>query len=223
MYDLSFIYTMRCDLECPFCMYNSSPASIGSINLSSLAGWLKTVDMGRIASFGVYGGEVSVDYVGFGACLDLVAKWDLPRFVITNGTWSTSSRKTWEFLHFVNQYGLYVVVSGTPEHRRYQDRKVLETLQAKYPEAIRLKSLEENYHAMGRLAGKMLFSCSQKCMSWKRALRLATQPNGTIIFQNCDGVYPVVGNLSESFSEIDTRVQGMRETGFSVCCPYYAR
>ena len=222
MYDLSFIYTKRCDLECSFCMYNSSPIAIGNIDLPQLEGWLKTVDMQRIASFGIYGGEVSVDFAGFGACLDLVAKWERPHFVITNGSWSMSPEKTREFLRFAVKYRLSVVVSGTPEHRRYQNRDLLEMICAEHPGAVRLKPLEENFHAMGRLAGKVPFFCSQKCMSWGRALRIAVQPDGMIIFQNCDGVYPIVGNLSERFVTIDARIQNARAVGFSGVCPHYA-
>ena len=60
MYDLSFMYTTRCDLTCAFCMYNSGPETDDAIDLEKLRSWLATVDMNRIASFGAYGGEVGV-------------------------------------------------------------------------------------------------------------------------------------------------------------------
>lgn len=194
-----------------------------AINIGQLRDWLTTVDMSRIASFGAYGGEVGIALDGFSACLDLVAHLDRPQFVITSGSWSTSAERTAEFLRFCAKYRMFIVVSGTPEHRRHQNRAVLEMLAAQQPKAFRLKPLEENFHAMGRLEGKMPFSCSQKCMSWKRALRIAVQPDGTIIFQNCDGIYPVVGNIQEPFANTDKRVMKARTVGFQQVCPHYSK
>ena len=221
MYDLSFMYTKKCDLTCAFCMYSSSPKVGDAMDLAALWGWLETVDFDRVASFGAYGGEVGIALDGFGACFDLVAHIDRPHFVITNGTWSVDTDRTTEFLEFCAKYRCHIVVSGTPWHRRHQNRKVLEALAEEQPEAFRLKPVEENFHAMGKLEGKMKFSCSTKCMSWDRALRIAVQPDGTIIFQNCDGVYPVVGHLGEPFSVIDERVMNMRTDGFSPVCSHY--
>ena len=161
-----------------------------------------------------------MDLEGFGSCLDLVSHVDRPRFVITNGTWSTDPARTEEFLDFCRRYDCYMVVSGTPWHRRYQDRSVLEALREGRPDAVRLKPAGESFHAMGRLEGRMQFSCTHKCMWWGRALRIAVQPDGTIIFQNCDGVYPVVGDLGESFSGLGARVTKMRREGFRDVCPY---
>lgn len=222
MYDLSFMYTKRCDLSCPFCMYSSSPDTEGTINLDELKAWLDTVDMNRIASFGVYGGEVGVDLEGFGACFDLIAHIKRPQFVITNGTWSTDHDKTIAFLEFCKKYDCHCVVSGTPWHRRHQDRRMLRHLEKEFPGCFRLKPKEENFHAMGKLEGKMRFSCSQKCVSWDRAKRIAVQPDGTIIYQNCDGVYPVVGSLQDSFAEIDQTVTGCWKHGFEPLCPHFS-
>lgn len=222
-YDLSFMYTKRCDLACSFCMYRSGPAVQGTLDLAKLEHWLHTVDPERIASFGVYGGEPGIDLMGFGRCLVLAERiiGVRPRFVITNGTWSTDAARTERFLDWAGQHRLSIVVSGTPEHRKFQDRKVLENLAAQQPTAIRLKPEEENLHAMGRLEGKMPFSCSMKCVSWDRALRIAVQPDGSVIYQNCDGVYPVVGTISETFTEIDSRVQLCRQDGFARVCPMF--
>ena len=222
MYDLSFIYTKQCDLACSFCMYRSGPSVRDGINLTQLEMWLTSVDMSRIASFGVYGGEVSVAYEGFGACLDLVSYLGKPQFVLTNGSWSRDFGKTTEFLKFCNKYRLFVVVSGTAEHRRYQNREVLESLAEAQPNAFRLKPLEENFHAMGRLEGAIPFSCSGKCIWWNRALRIAVQPDGAVIFQNCDGVYPIVGHIYETFAEIDARITSARRDGFGSLCPHWS-
>ena len=222
-YDLSFMYTRRCNLHCSFCMYDSGPEVDDVLDLDKLVPWLHTVDSNRIASFGLYGGEPSVDLRGFGRCLLLARRilGDKPGFVITNGAWSKSEADTAQFLFFCEQHRLSVVVSGTPEHRKFQNREVLEMLADRHPRAIRLKPKEENFHAMGRLEGKMPFSCSEKCMSWNRALRIAIQPDGNIIFQNCDGVYPVVGNISMPFSSTDRRINQMRSHGFADYCPHY--
>jgi hypothetical protein len=174
-------------------------------------------------SFGVYGGEPGVDLKGFGSCLVLAERCvaERPRFVITNGSWSADPVRTWDFMEWCGQHRLFVVVSGTPHHRKTQDRDVLEDLLLRNPNAMRLKPEEENYHAMGRLEGKLAFSCSTKCMSWDRALRLAVQPDGTIIFQNCDGVYPIVGTIREDFQVINARVQKLRADGFASVCSHY--
>jgi organic radical activating enzyme len=222
-FDLSFMATLRCNLRCSFCMYNSGPEVNDQLDLALLERWLRTVDPTRISSFGLYGGEPSVDLRSFGRCMVLAKKvvGDRPGFVITNGSWSTDAEKTELFIFFAQMHQLFIVVSGTPEHRKFQNRDVLETLASTYPNAIRLKPKEENYHAMGRLEGKMPFSCSQKCMSWNKALRIAVQPDGSILFQNCDGVYPVVGTISEPFSALVQRVDRMRNCGFAERCSHY--
>ncbi len=221
MYDLSFMYSLRCNLKCSFCMYTCYPDIDEILNLNKLAIWIKTIDMDKIASFGIYGGEPSILLNGYAKCMDLISYLDRPHFIITNGTWSTSLTKTKEFLDFCTKYKMYIVISGTPEHRIYQDRRIIETLAGKYPNIFRLKSKKENYHAMGRLEGKLPFNCTQKCMLWKKAIRIAILPDGCILFQNCDGIYPVVGNINESFCEIDTRIQEMRKNGFNERCLKY--
>lgn len=223
-YDLSFMYSKRCDLSCPFCMYSSSPETEGSIDLLALSRWLETVDYDRIASFGVYGGEVGMDTLsltGFGSCFDLVSHIKRPKFVITNGTWSTDYDRTMAFLEFCREYDCHCVVSGTPWHRRHQNRDMLKRLSEEFHGCMTLKPKEENFHAMGKLEGKMKFTCSKKCMSWPGALRIAVQPDGDILFQNCDGIYPVVGNINQPFPMIDAQVQIMRKVGFSSVCPHY--
>lgn len=220
-YDLSFIYTKRCNLQCSFCMYDSGPDNTQTLDIEQLAQWLGTVDMSRIASFGVCGGEPSIAMAGFGACLDLVQHLEKPHFVITNGTWSLHDQDTVDFLSWCVKYHMHIIVIGTLEHRKYQDREVLEGLAKQWPAAFHLKPEAENYHAMGRLAGKMPIQCNRKCMSWNRALRIAVQPDGSIIYQNCEGVYPVIGNIREPFRKLDTRVQQLRKDGFSRVCSHY--
>jgi hypothetical protein len=220
MYDLSFMYTKRCDLRCSFCMYNSGPEVTENLDLEKLRAWLATVDMSKIASFGVYGGEVSVAIDGYRAIMEMLSCFPpRPHFCITNGAWSTSLERTREFLRFCSDYRMFVVISGTPEHRKFQNREVIEMLKAEQPDAIRLKPLEENFHAMGRLID-LNKPCTQKCFSWNRALRIAVQPNGTIIYQNCDGVYPIVGTIDEPFDALHARITNLRAAGFMQVCPH---
>jgi hypothetical protein len=204
-------------------MYKSGPTVNNKIDLEALNKWLLTIDPKLIASFGLYGGEPSIDMMHFGQCLVMAKKMigNRPGFVITNGTWSKNSDETERFLEWSKQHSLYITVSGTAEHRRYQNRQVLEELNEKYSDWIKLKPLEENFHAMGRLEGVMPFSCTTKCMSWNRALRIAVKPSGDIIFQNCNGIYPIVGNIQEPFDVIDKRIKRMRSLGFKEVCPYY--
>src|ERR1035441_6533709 len=140
-YDLSFMYTKRCDIECPFCMYNSGPDVHDSMDLIALERWLSTVNPNLIARFGVYGGEPGVDLRGFGACIEMADRiiGKRPHFVITNGTWSTDSDRLGIFLRWCLEHELFIVVSGTPFHRRHQNRTVLESLAQGAPDWIRLK------------------------------------------------------------------------------------
>lgn len=220
-FDLTFMYTERCDLDCPFCMYESGPDVQGVLDLDLLEKWLRTMNYDRIASFGAYGGEVSVDYDGWTKCFEMVRRECKPHFVITNGSWSTDPDKTSEFMKWAIMNRCHIVVSGTPYHRRFQDREVLERIKSISPEHVTLKPKEENFHAMRRLEGKMKFSCSRKCMWWSRALRLAIKPDGSIIFQNCDGVYPTVGGIWEPWTVIEQRIRLLRASGFDVRCPHY--
>ena len=221
MYDLCFMYSLKCDLTCSFCMYNCHPGIDEVLSLDKLSVWLKTVDTSKIASFGVYGGEPSILLHGYAKCMDLVNHLDKPHFVITNGTWSKSLEKTKKFLEFCAKYKMHIVISGTPEHRAHQDRRIIEALAKEHPNAFRLKPKEENYHAMGRLKDKIPFKCTQKCMWWKKAIRIAVLPDGCILLQNCDGIYPIVGNMSEPFRLIDNRIQRLRGNGFDDRCPKY--
>jgi hypothetical protein len=224
-YDLSFMFTRRCNLRCPFCMYDSGPEVTDELDLDKLKTWLVTVDPNRIASLGLYGGEPSIDMKGFGRSMILARRilGHKPGFVISNGAWSKDKELTRQFLFFCQAHELFLVVSGTVWHRMYQDREVLENLAAEYPNCIRLKPVEENYQAMGRLEGKLRFTCSQKCQSWNRALRIAVQPDGNIIFQNCDGVYPVAGSINEDFAALDKRIMRMRGEGFGPVCRHYPK
>lgn len=221
MYDLSFMYSLKCNLTCSFCMYNCHPNNDEVLDLDKLSSWIKTIDMNKIASFGIYGGEPSILLDGYAKCMDLVNHLNRPHFIITNGTWSTSLVKTKEFLEFCKKYKMYIVISGTPEHRAYQDRKLLRYLSKKHPNTFKIKPETENFNAMGRLKNKIPFNCSQKCMWWNKAIRIGILPDGYILFQNCDGIYPLIGNIDESFEVIDNRIQKLKANGFNTKCSKY--
>jgi len=190
------------------------------VDLEKLRGWLQTVDYDKIVSLGVYGGEPSINMRGWGEILRMLPT-DKPRFVITNGTWSTDAVHTHLFLGWCLMHKLFIVVSGTPEHRAHQDRARLEKLAYGEPDRFRLKPVEENLHPMGRYSNMMPdYKCSEKCVWWDRALRVAVRPDGDIMFQNCDGSYPIVGNIGESFGALDARVQRLRKLGFRSVCKF---
>ena len=46
------------------------------------------------------------------------------------------------------------------------------------------------------------WSCTQKCKRWNKPRRYALVPNGEIIYQSCDGVYPKVGTYVDQFRDI---------------------
>ena len=54
---LGFMVTLNCDLECPFCMYNSSPKVQDQMPFGALQNFISTIQPGRINSFGFYGGD----------------------------------------------------------------------------------------------------------------------------------------------------------------------
>ncbi len=220
-YDLSFMLTRRCNLSCSFCMYECGPKVNDYLNLALLEDWLTTVDIKKITSFGIYGGEPSLNLPGYRKILDMISVFNKPQFIITNGSWSTSVKHTMEFINFCTEYKLYIVVSGTSEHRKYQNRDILELLKEESPDGIKLKPEAEKFHPMGRLANKIPMDCKQKCMTWNQALRIAVKPDGQVIYQNCFGVYPIVGNINEDFICLDNRVQKIRLKGFSSVCSYY--
>ncbi|GAF76804.1 unnamed protein product, partial [marine sediment metagenome] len=52
---------------------------------------------------------------------------------------------------------------------------------------------------MGRNATEE-WNCTRRCLRDKKPKRFAVMPNGNIIFQTCDGVYPIVGNIENPFN-----------------------
>jgi len=214
-FDLSIMYSRECNLFCSHCMYNSGPGVRDRLDLVALGRFISTWDE-RINSVGFYGGEVTLHLSEYKRICDLLSQ-EIQRWMFSNGTWSTNLSRAHEVLQwtFDNRVSP-LIVSGTKYHTPHQDRTVLESLARSLPEHVWLKGDEEHYLAMGRLAG-LPFTCTHRCETDKRPTRIAVRPDGSIIFQTCNGVYPVIGNIDEGFPELARRCQNpvcqYRKTG----------
>lgn len=195
--DLSVIPSLKCDLDCPFCMYGCSPKNRLKLSFKPLKQFLGTVDWQRITNFGFYGGEPSIEMPLYQRFIDLIPP-RIPRFIITNGTWSVDLAKASKFLSFCSRNRMRIYVSGTAYHMKHQDRAVLEEL-ARIGQVF-LKDPDE-IHPMGK-SEKADWKCTRKCRWHQQPIRLAVFPTGHIVFQNCDGVYPVVGSCASTFKEV---------------------
>ena len=219
-FDVSFMVTRQCDLECPFCMYDSSPRIHDRLDPSLARSFIASLALERINSFGFYGGEPAVALKEFGEVALMLPK-GAPRFVITNGAWSKGKAKTEEFLGWALLHQMHVYVSSTAYHQRFQDRERLEEL-AEEHDWVTLKPGERkgDFIPMGKLA-HLKVNCTQMCVKHERPTRLAVQPDGSVLFQNCDGRYPIVGQAEEGFRVLRERVETMYEKGFMSVCPFF--
>ncbi|MFW9871730.1 MAG: radical SAM protein [Candidatus Thorarchaeota archaeon] len=215
MFDLSFIPSYKCNLNCWFCMYDCGPDKIESLDINNAKYFIDNLDLSKIHMFGFYGGEVSVDKELYQKFIDLTPE-NIPRFTITNGSWSSDKDEAKKFLKFIYKNKLDTKISNTKEHRNFQDREFLNVL-IKYTKPYLKMYIKENDDTksrllpMGRLSRRP-FSCSKKCTQVDGDLyRIAMEPNGNIIFQNCDGVYPVVGNYKNTLEEIEERIYNIIE------------
>ena len=196
--DLSIMPSLKCNLRCGFCMYACSKKQrTAELNLIKLDSFLGTVDSSKISNVGFYGGEPSISEFLYQIYIDCVQP-SIPRFIITNGSWSRDPTKTFKFLAFCQKNHLKIFVSSMKNHKRHQDRRLLKKL-VSY-NSIVLKEPDE-IHPMGR-AKKKHWTCTCKCLWHEQPIRMAIFPTGDILFQNCDGVYPVIGNISQSFQEV---------------------
>lgn len=191
-------------------MYSSGPDKKDTLDFEKTAKFIKTIDWSMINQIGFYGGEVSINldlYKNFIDSLPDEAK-QKRKFTITNGVWSDDLDKTYDFMNFCIDYDLYLIISGTPFHKQFQDIERLEFLKETFPTCIRLKG-DDIIHPMGR-ASIENWSCTKKCMTYEVPTRLGLFPNGDILFQNCDGVYPVVQTYNETFVGITKRINKLK-------------
>ncbi len=202
LYDISFIVSFRCDLACTFCMYASGPDVAGELDPAVAQRFIDTIDFNCVNAFGLYGGEPALFIPQNTAILRMLS--NKPKFVITNGTWSQTAERTQEFMGWVDKWGLRVFVSSTAQHQRAQNRTVLLALAE--ANRIILKPAETHFIPMGRLA-RPDAPCTRLCDRDDKPTRIALQPDGMVMFQNCDGDYPAIGAAIEGFPTIATRLK----------------
>lgn len=202
--DLSIIPSLECNIECPFCMYDAGKDKKDILDIGKTRKFLETVHWDRVNSCGFYGGEPTINLPLYQKFIDLVPK-GMKKWIITNGTWSTDFDKMEEALRFFGDNDMYVIVRGAEYHRKFQSREMLQWLKRYHPDSIRLKGADV-IHPMGRAKDNGA-ECTRKCGSYAVPTRVGVFPNGYILFQNCDGRYPVIQTYEESFVGIMSRVQ----------------
>ena len=216
-FDLSFQYSNECNLSCSFCMYSCGPNVKDRLDLNKLKAFIKTIDFDKyINSIGLYGGEVSLHLEEYSEIVKMLPT-ETKVWTITNGTWSKELDKAVNFLTWAESNNVSpIIISGNDEHTAHQNVPGLVGLQRMFPKNIVLKKPDTELLSMGRLAHKEV-KCSEKCF-WKegQAIRIAVMPSGDIMFQTCDGSYPIVGNISEEFPVIAERLQDFN--GFNCAC-----
>ena len=223
-FDLSFQYSNECNLSCSFCMYSCGPNVKDRLDLNKLKAFIKTIDFDKyINSIGLYGGEVSLHLEEYSEIVKMLPT-ETKVWTITNGTWSKALESTNKFLTWASNNEVYpAIVSGNSEQVVHQNREELINLQQEFPNWLVLKGPDKVFLAMGRLENKelqpqyLISGCSEKCF-WRegQATRIAVMPSGDIMFQTCDGSYPIVGNISEEFPVIAERLQDFN--GFDCAC-----
>jgi hypothetical protein len=189
-------------------MYKGGPEQKQTLELCKAEHFLLNVDLSKINSFGFYGGEISVNMDLYQKFIDLTPRTK-PRFTITNGTWSKDFEKAYQFIVFAINNLLWVKVSSTIEHKKHQNENRLKHLVELTQNLIHIKENDDTKSRllpMGRLSNQP-FSCTMRCLKMKEPYRIAMQPDGNIIFQSCDGVYPIVGNWENSLSDIELNVR----------------
>ena len=211
--DFSFIPSLRCNINCSFCMYDCGPQNSTILNIKHARRFLRTVDWKRIASWGFYGGEVSIEISLYQKFIDLMPS-GIPIFTITNGSWTSKPKVMSEFLQFAAENSLSIIVSGTNEHKQFQDERRIKWFDG--VPGIHFKG-DDDIHPMGRSA-KTNWTCNHKCLTHPQPIRLAMFPGGHIILQNCDGVYPIIGNYLDDFNEIFVRAVKIRKEGCHLGC-----
>jgi len=209
MFDCSFIPSYECNLKCWFCMYDCGPDKKEVLDIDKAKYFVNRLDFDKIHMFGFYGGEISINQKLYQQFINLVPL-NKPKFTITNGSWSKDKIETRKFLEFAFRNNLMIKVSRTPNHVKYQNKDVIWALNRTHLYNVYLKENDDTQSRllpMGRLKNRS-FSCTRKCtrIPDKNLYRIAMEPNGNVIFQNCDGVYPVVGKWYNSLEEIEKRI-----------------
>ncbi len=210
-FDMAFVPSLKCNLRCSFCMYNASPDNSAVLDYEAVQAWLQKITWPLIGSWGFYGGEPSADLPLYGKFMDLIPT-DIPKYLITNGSWSMNPYAMNEWHKFLNGRldkgdRFSIVISGTPEHKLFQNENIIESW-GKY-EGVKAKG-DDDIHPMGR-AYRADWACTCKCIWHGEPIRLAVFVTGDIILQNCDGAYPVIGDIYRTkFEDIVSRARQIR-------------
>lgn len=197
--DLSIIPTFECNLKCSFCMYEGSPTNTQKLDKENFIRFIHTIDWTKIGSLGFYGGEPSINtqlYLWY--ILRIPAT--IPKFVISNGTWSQSIVKSFNFITWAEENGLKIYVSSNNEQKICQNKTILDLMQNEG--LIIIKKSDETFYPMGRNFNPH-FKCSHpKCKTDLKIHRIAIFPDSTIRYQSCNGIYPILGTTNNSMDEI---------------------
>ena len=188
-FDISFMPSHKCDLHCPFCMYDCGPDKDDLLDVDAALAWVEKFPY-PINSFGIYGGEPTLFLGLVGRLLMHLPK--APRWMITNGAWSQYENRTLDVVAFAELHDLKVIVSGNPVQMNYQSRWRLNRLSSRFE----LKE-PDGMIPMGRQPGEV--KCTQVCMNRDQPARICVRPDGSIMWQSCDGGYPIIGTIHEPF------------------------
>jgi hypothetical protein len=204
--DFSIMPSFVCNLQCWFCMYDCGPHNKIELNYNKTVEFLKQIDWSLINMCGFYGGEPSINIPMYEKFIKLIPD-NLPRFVITNGTWSTDVIKRTNFINWCIYNKLWIIISSTSEHIKYQNRTWLEAFAKEMNKAVNnfivLKEPDE-IHAQGRAKNypNVVNFCKFACQRPDRNIRLGLKPDGDIVYQNCHGEYHIVQTYEDKFDGI---------------------
>lgn len=202
--DLSIIPWLECDLECPHCQYSAGPNKKEKLYQPMLARFLISIDWNTINSIGFYGGEVFLNPSMFGSYIQLVEQAQKhcgikktkfkPMWCISNGTFTKATSTHYNTVVFTHKHNLTVHISTTPHHKKNQHEGRARSL-ITGSQAFRFKKddTKKRLLPMGRNYTSDWY-CTRRCQRLER-LRLAIKPCGDVIYQKCDGVYPVIANI----------------------------
>lgn len=208
--DLSIMPWLECDLRCPHCQYDAGPELNhnnrgGHLSQQELFKFLRTVNWSDINSIGFYGGEMFLDLPLFSRYVSITKQAQLdagikktklkPMWVISNGTFSKALSHFGNVVSFIHLTGLKVFISTTPHHKAHQHPRIRGLAKSsdnfkfkKDDTKSRLLPMGRNYHEN--------WYCSRRCQRLEATERIAIKPNGDVIYQKCDGIYPVLGSIA---------------------------
>lgn len=202
--DLSIMPWLECDLQCPHCQYDAGPEHDEHLDRMELIKFLQTVDWADINSIGFYGGEVFLDLNTFGRYVAIVKSAQLnagikktklkPMWCISNGTFSKSASHFANVITFVHLHNLRVYISTTSYHKEDQHKRIRNLTKASDNFRFKKDDTKSRLLPMGRNYVEDWY-CTRRCQRLEID-RLAIKPNGDVLYQKCDGIYPVVGNIS---------------------------